>query len=62
MGDMMSDMTAGTGLWMVLVTVTVIAVLVFAVLGGVWLWRELRESSRSAGRPRPGPAADPHDR
>lgn len=35
-------MMAGMGLWMALVAVTLIAVLVFAVLGSVWLLGRLR--------------------
>lgn len=46
-------MMAGMGLWMLLVTVTVLAVLVAAVLAGVWLFRRWRDH---AAEPR---AVDP---
>jgi putative membrane protein len=39
---MMDGMGMGMGLWWTLVVITVIAVLVLAVLGSVWLWRQLR--------------------
>lgn len=39
---MNGTMGAGMGLWMLIVVVTVLAVLVVAVLAGVWLVRRLR--------------------
>ncbi len=38
----MGGMMAGMGLWALLVIITVLAVLVLAVLGSVWLWRQVR--------------------
>lgn len=35
-------MMAGMGLWMALVAATLVAILVFVVLGSVWLVRRLR--------------------
>ncbi len=49
---MMGGMMAGMGLWMVLGAVTLIAVLVVAVLGSVWLLRRLRGGD---GAPRETP-------
>lgn len=40
---MMDGMMAGAGIWMLLVVLTVVAVLVLAVLGSVWFYRQLRE-------------------
>jgi len=43
---MMDGMMAGMGLWALLVVVTVLAMLVLAVLGSVWLVRQLRRPDR----------------
>jgi len=40
---MMDGMMAGMGLWMLLLVVTLLAILVLAVLGGVGLFRQLRQ-------------------
>lgn len=42
MKEIMNAMMAGMGLWMVLVLVTVVALLVLAVLGSRWFFRQLR--------------------
>lgn len=39
---MMDGMTAGMGIWMLLVVLTVVALLVLATLGSVWFYRRLR--------------------
>lgn len=46
---MMCATMASMGLWGLLVIVTLLAVLVLAVLGGVWLYRRLRAEQRNAG-------------
>ena len=43
MMDGMCDGMAGMGLWGLLLVVTLLAVLVLAVLGSVWLFRHLRQ-------------------
>ncbi|MGH3980002.1 MAG: SHOCT domain-containing protein [Pseudonocardiaceae bacterium] len=40
---MMHGMMVGMGLWAVLLIVTLLAILVLAVLGSVWLFRILRQ-------------------
>ncbi len=40
---MMDGMMAGMGVWALLLVVTLLAVLVLAVLGSVWLFRLLRQ-------------------
>lgn len=46
----MNGMMAGMGLWTLLLIVTVVAVLVAAVLAGVWLVRGLRGDRSAANR------------
>ncbi len=46
---MMCGTMAGMGLWGLLVIVTLLAVLVLAVLGGVWLYRRMRAEQHNAG-------------
>jgi len=45
---MMDGMMAGMGLWELLAVVTVLAMLVLAVLGSVWLVRQLRRPERGS--------------
>jgi putative membrane protein len=42
MGGIMDAMMAGMGLWALLAAVTLLAVLVLAVLGSVWIYQRLR--------------------
>lgn len=45
---MMDGMMAGMGVWALLVVATVLAMLVLAVLGSVWLVRQLRQPERAS--------------
>lgn len=50
---MTDGMTAGMGIWMLLVVLTVVALLVLATLGSVWFYRRLRgrpDGTKAAGR------------
>lgn len=40
---------AGMGLWALLLVVTLLAILALAVLGGVWLFRQLRQGGPNRG-------------
>ena len=46
---MMDGMMAGMGLWMVLVILTLLAILVLAILGSVWLVRSLQSGRTTRG-------------